>query len=172
MIDEQALLLLFKKKFIRCPEQYFITALMLSAYLMVATCMVLNLLVALFATTYEDVQADSENIWKLNRYDLVLEYWGKTPLSCTPFMLIEHIFLLFKMCCFHRKGTVRQNEIVCWARSPGDHAMHITQFPIKNFNWFGEEVDEQNEDGEKRCFDDTIAELIKFEEDQIKVLQN
>ena len=56
LIDEQALLLLFKKKFIRCPEQYFITALMLSAYLMVATCMVLNLLVALFATTYEDVQ--------------------------------------------------------------------------------------------------------------------
>ena len=100
IIDEPGLLLFFKKKFIRCPENYFVTTLMLSIYLMVATVMVLNLLVALFATTYEDVMVShgcffdiafdfrckkifkekSENIWKLNRYDLVLEYWGKTPL--------------------------------------------------------------------------------------------
>jgi len=55
IIDEPGLLLFFKKKFIRCPENYFVTTLMLSIYLMVATVMVLNLLVALFATTYEDV---------------------------------------------------------------------------------------------------------------------
>ena len=64
-------------------------------------------------------KADSENIWKLSRYDLVLEYWGKTPLSCTPFMMVEHIILLIRMCIFHRKGPERQNTIVCWARSPG-----------------------------------------------------
>ena len=28
----------------------------------------------------------------------------------------------------------KQNEIVCWARSPGDHALNIEQFPILNFN--------------------------------------
>lgn len=122
------------------------------------------------------VQADSENIWKLNRYDLVLEYWGKTPLSCTPFMIVEHVLLLLKMCCFHRKGAMRQNQIVCWARSPGDHAMHITQFPIRNFNWFGEELDpgttkadEDDDDTPKRDFDDVINELIEFEENMIKV---
>ena len=29
---------------------------------------------------------------------------------------------------------LQQNEIVCWARSPGDHALNIEQFPILNFN--------------------------------------
>ena len=87
-------------------------------------------------------------------------------------MLVEHILLLLKMCCFHSKGPERQNQIVCWARSPGDHAMHITQFPIKNFNWFGEEIDPKNpneDDMPKRDFDDVIEELIQFEEDMIKV---
>ena len=87
-------------------------------------------------------------------------------------MLVEHILLLLKMCFFHSKGPERQNQIVCWARSPGDHAMHITQFPIKNFNWFGEEIDPKNpneDDMPKRDFDDVIEELIQFEEDMIKV---
>ena len=56
LINEEAMLQFFKKKFIRCPERYFITTFLLAVYLMVATCMVLNLLVALFATTYETVQ--------------------------------------------------------------------------------------------------------------------
>ena len=87
-------------------------------------------------------------------------------------MLVEHILLLLKMCFFHSKGPERQNQIVCWARSPGDHAMHITQFPIKNFNWFGEEIDPKipnEDDTPKRDFDDVIEELIQFEEDMIKV---
>ena len=48
--------------------------------MMFANVLLINLLVALFATTYERVQEISENIWKLNRYDLILEYWGKSPL--------------------------------------------------------------------------------------------
>ena len=48
--------------------------------MMFANVLLVNLLVALFATTYERVQENSENIWKLNRYDLILEYWGKSPL--------------------------------------------------------------------------------------------
>ena len=69
---------------------------------------------------------------------------------------------------------MRQNQIVCWARSPGDHAMHITQFPIRHFNWFGEELEpgvtkEEDDDSPKRSFDDVINELIEFEENMIKV---
>lgn len=165
IIDEPGLLLFFKKKFIRCPESYFVTTLMLSIYLMVATVMVLNLLVALFATTYEDVMEKSENIWKLNRYDLVLEYWGKTPLSCTPFMILEHILTLFRMCIFHSKGPARQNQIVCWARSPGDHALHVTQFPIIGVNYFPPEEFSNDEDAKN--FNTVIEDLIEWEKERI-----
>ena len=51
-------------------------------------------------------------------------------------MILEHLLTLFRMCIFHSKGPVRQNQIVCWARSPGDHALHVTQFPIIGVNYF------------------------------------
>ncbi len=55
-----------------------ITSFFMGIYMMFANVLLVNLLVALFATTYETVRENSENIWKLNRYDLVIEYWGKT----------------------------------------------------------------------------------------------
>ena len=36
--------------------------------------------------------------------------------------------------------------------------MHITQFPIKNFNWFGEEI----EDGKAREAIDKTAIIVTF----------
>ena len=60
----------------------------------------LTTIVELFNTLFKE---NSENIWKLNRYDLILEYWGKSPLSCTPFLLLEHFILIFKLCIFHGK---------------------------------------------------------------------
>ena len=147
--------------------------------MMFANVLLINLLVALFATTYERVQENSENIWKLNRYDLILEYWGKSPLrnlvahlrtvsnpcrptadrgrkkystilSCTPFVSIEHVLILFKTCIFCRHP--QRNKIVCWPRSPGDHALNLEQFPIEGFNATAED------------FDRTISELIEFEQ--------
>merc|ERR1712048_412104 len=152
IIHELTLSMFYEKKFNRCPERYFMNSFFLGVYMLAANIMLVNLLVALFATTYEKVQENSENIWKLNRYDLVIEYWGKGPLP-TPLVLIEHIFLLFKMLIFCRNP--RQNQIVCWARSPGDHALHIQQFPIKNFN-------------DEGSLDRRIRDLIKFEEESLK----
>lgn len=155
--------------------------------MMFANVLLINLLVALFATTYERVQENSENIWKLNRYDLILEYWGKSPLrnivahlrtvsvpcrptadqgrkkystilSCTPFVSIEHVLILFKTCIFCRHP--QRNKIVCWPRSPGDHALNLEQFPIEGFNATAED------------FDRTISELIDFEQRiQVKKLK-
>ena len=85
----------------------------------------------------------------MNRYDLIIEYWGKGPLPA-PFILLEHFFLLFKMLIFC--GNPKQNQIVCWARSPGDHAMHIEQFPIRDFNTT-----------EENGIDLIIKDLLEFE---------
>ena len=131
LISESALTLLFERNFNRCPEQYPITTILLGLYMLAANVM-LNLLVALFATTYDSVQENSENIWKLNRYDLVLEYWGKTPLSCTPLVMFEHFMLLIKKQFFCGLTSREENKITCWPRSPGDHALSLGNlFEIK-----------------------------------------
>ena len=49
---------------------------------------------------------------------------------------------------------MEQNKIVCWARSPGDHALNLEQFPILNFN------------ETRPNFNKVILELIDFEKKQ------
>ena len=64
--------------------------------------------------------------------------------------------MLFKMCIFCRHP--QRNKIVCWPRSPGDHALNLEQFPIEGFNATAED------------FDKTISELIEFEQSiQVKI---
>ena len=55
LISESALTLLFERNFNRCPEQYPITTILLGLYMLAANVMLVNLLVALFATTYDSV---------------------------------------------------------------------------------------------------------------------
>ena len=81
-------------------------------------------------------------------------------------MILEHIMILFRMCIFHSKGPARQNQIVCWARSPGDHALHVTQFPIEGVNYFPRDP-EFPEDEPEESFDKKIEELIDWEKKRI-----
>merc|ERR1712048_23343 len=156
IIHEPTLHWFFNKKFNRCPERYFMNTAFLGLYLLLATVLLVNLLVALFATTYENVQENSEKIWKLNRYDLIIDYWGKTPWP-PPLVLIEHMFLFFKMILFCGKDD--QVHAVCWPRSPGDHALAIDQFPIVGYN-----IDQDN----KSTVDDLIKEYLLFESKALK----
>ena len=108
----------------------------LGVYMMVANVMLINLLVALFATTYEAVQEDSDKIWKLNRFDLVMDYWGKDPIP-TPLILVYHFMLFMKFLCFScGKNKHRRTTIVCWPRIPGDHAVNLKQFPVSKIKVF------------------------------------
>lgn len=149
-IDDQALQILFLKKFNRCPESYFINSILLIVYFIFANFMMLNLLIALFSSTYESVTEESEKIWKLNRFELVMEYWGKTPIV-PPFVLAYNFFLLIKYFCFCRNPDVL--KIVCWPRSPGDHAVHLRQF--------------KTDDGDYNM-DERIKEMLEFEKEKVQ----
>ena len=52
-------------------------------YVLFAVVMILNLLVAMFATTYSRVRGDSSTIWKKQRYNLVIEYYNN-PAKVNP----------------------------------------------------------------------------------------
>ena len=56
IIHELTLSMFYEKKFNRCPERYFMNSFFLGVYMLAANIMLVNLLVALFATTYEIVQ--------------------------------------------------------------------------------------------------------------------
>lgn len=43
--------------------------------------------------TFESVQTNADAVWKIQRYDLVKEYYERPPFT-PPFILIAHIFLI------------------------------------------------------------------------------
>ena len=66
----------------------------------------MNVLGAMFFKTYEDVQAESYEIWQKLRVELIMEY-EETPPVVPPFVLLWNILLVVRM-CFSRCARVQK----------------------------------------------------------------
>lgn len=62
-----------------------------------------------FSNTYNSVQANANQIWKFQRYYLVMEY-AHRPVLVPPFIILNHVIHLIKgiyrrlrKCCRHKK---------------------------------------------------------------------
>ena len=75
-----------------------------------ANILLINLLIAMFSTTYAKIEIDSEKYWKFGRYFLISEYYYRPPVV-PPFIIIAHIYNLFsyavKICCGVKASIVR-----------------------------------------------------------------
>ena len=50
------------------------------------------------SNTFSNVQANSNQIWKFQRYQLILEY-AHRPVLIPPFIIFNHLHLIYKACC-------------------------------------------------------------------------
>ncbi|XP_065060312.1 transient receptor potential cation channel subfamily M member 6-like isoform X1 [Rhopilema esculentum] len=66
-------------------------SLLMAFYLLIANILLLNLLIAIFNNTFSKVQVNSNQIWKFQRYHLILEYARRPPLV-PPFVFLNHMF--------------------------------------------------------------------------------
>lgn len=57
----------FNPMFARCPERYWFNSIFLIFYMMFVVILLVNLLVAMFATTYSKISESSAKIWKRQR---------------------------------------------------------------------------------------------------------
>ncbi|KAL9987179.1 hypothetical protein ACROYT_G001438 [Oculina patagonica] len=81
----------------------------MALFLLVANILLLNLLIAIFNNTFSNVQANSNQIWKFQRYQLIMEY-AHRPFLVPPFIIINHLYLIYKACCRPRCCT-RKNRL-------------------------------------------------------------
>lgn len=79
----------------------------MALFLLVANILLLNLLIAIFNNTFSDVHANSNQIWKFQRYHLIMEYANR-PVLVPPFIIINHLHILYKACCERRCCTRRK----------------------------------------------------------------
>ena len=83
-----------------CTYNRYLVLVLLGVYMMVAAVMLLNLLVAVFTFTYDQINANSATIWSFQRYQLVDEFRER---SCLPVPFNTIVLLGFFVRWVYRK---------------------------------------------------------------------
>ncbi|NXU91672.1 TRPM5 protein, partial [Xiphorhynchus elegans] len=80
-----------------CPNSYanWLVILLLVIFLLVTNVLLMNLLIAMFSYTFQVVQGNTDIFWKVQRYNLIMEYHGR-PALAPPFIIINHITLVLR----------------------------------------------------------------------------
>ncbi|KAK6315529.1 hypothetical protein J4Q44_G00150580 [Coregonus suidteri] len=104
------------------PE--WLTIILLCVYLLFANILLLNLLIAIFNYTFQEVQDNTDTIWKFQRYELIKEYHSR-PAAPPPLILLSHIFLFIRRIVLKRPPNsyrtfkeelpeVEEEELLSW----------------------------------------------------------
>jgi hypothetical protein len=81
--------------------------------------LLINLLIAVFSSTYQQIQENADQIWKFNRYKLVFEYVN-VPILPPPFSLLSYLafytklifnFLFQFICCVRMEKSFSQIKL-------------------------------------------------------------
>ncbi|XP_073710852.1 transient receptor potential cation channel subfamily M member 2-like [Misgurnus anguillicaudatus] len=73
----------------------WLTVILLCVYLLFTNILMLNLLIAILSYTFQEVQDNTDTIWKFQRYELIKEYHSRPALP-PPFILISHLIIFIK----------------------------------------------------------------------------
>ncbi|CAD5115014.1 DgyrCDS4036 [Dimorphilus gyrociliatus] len=91
-----------------CPKKSVLAVVLFAIYMVITNVLLLNLLIAMFANTFERVQENSEKVWKYYRYNLIQEYFDR-PTLAPPFIILTHIWRLLKNCYLKAKSRQKKN---------------------------------------------------------------
>lgn len=91
----------------------------LALYMIFIAVLMMNLLIAVFSYTYEQINANSDILWKWQRYDLITEFSRRSGLPVplnTFYMLIMFLRFVFRKHCgkawykIHRESQKKRDE--------------------------------------------------------------
>ncbi|KAG7473400.1 hypothetical protein MATL_G00095360 [Megalops atlanticus] len=83
------------KKLPPCIPGAWLTPAIMACYLLVANILLVNLLIAVFNNTFFEVKSISNQVWKFQRYQLIMTFHDR-PVLPPPFIIFSHMFILFK----------------------------------------------------------------------------
>ncbi|XP_061579658.1 transient receptor potential cation channel subfamily M member 2 isoform X2 [Cololabis saira] len=87
----------------------WITIIMLCIYLLFANILLLNLLIAIFNFTFQEVQDNTDRIWKFQRYQLIKEYHSR-PVFPPPLIIFSHLYLFIRRIVLRRPPIKHKEE--------------------------------------------------------------
>ncbi|KAL0968918.1 hypothetical protein UPYG_G00273680 [Umbra pygmaea] len=87
------------KKLPPCIPGAWLTPAIMACYLLVANILLVNLLIAVFNNTFLEVKSISNQVWKFQRYQLIMIFHDR-PLLPPPLIIFSHLYLLInRVCC-------------------------------------------------------------------------
>ncbi|XP_072321342.1 transient receptor potential cation channel subfamily M member 1-like isoform X2 [Eucyclogobius newberryi] len=87
------------KKLPPCIPGAWLTPAIMACYLLVANILLVNLLIAVFNNTFFEVKSISNQVWKFQRYQLIMTFHDR-PILPPPLIVFPHIYLaLRRICC-------------------------------------------------------------------------
>ncbi|KAJ8036464.1 Transient receptor potential cation channel subfamily M member 3 [Holothuria leucospilota] len=135
-----------------CPEYSWMGTLLLCGYLMLSNVLLLNLLIAMFSYTFSNVQENTDEVWKFQRYEVINEFFGRPPVP-PPFIIISHCFLLFRFvlkkccrCCSIRSSSGKLKQHL----SPGEVKQFVFWEAINANNFITKQTQRSEENFEER----------------------
>ncbi|TWW67542.1 Transient receptor potential cation channel subfamily M member 1 [Takifugu flavidus] len=83
------------KKLPPCIPGAWLTPAIMACYLLVANILLVNLLIAVFNNTFFEVKSISNQVWKFQRYQLIMTFHDR-PILPPPLIIISHIYILLR----------------------------------------------------------------------------
>ncbi|XP_062390194.1 transient receptor potential cation channel subfamily M member 2-like [Sardina pilchardus] len=148
------------------PE--WLTIIMLCVYLLFANILLLNLLIAIFNYTFQEVQDNTDTIWKFQRYELIKEYHSR-PAAPPPFILLSHFFLLLRRFVLRLRPQKHKQFRQRLSKTEEEELMSWEAF-MKD-NYVATQRQERSETTERRIQDTAdrvgfMSELLEREHDR------
>ncbi|KAK1874832.1 Transient receptor potential cation channel subfamily M member 1 [Dissostichus eleginoides] len=82
-----------------------LTPALMACYLLVANILLVNLLIAVFNNTFFEVKSISNQVWKFQRYQLIMTFHDR-PILPPPLIVFPHIYIMLRrLCCRCRRRT-------------------------------------------------------------------
>ncbi|XP_059190828.1 transient receptor potential cation channel subfamily M member 1-like [Centropristis striata] len=94
------------KKLPPCIPGAWLTPAIMACYLLVANILLVNLLIAVFNNTFFEVKSISNQVWKFQRYQLIMTFHDR-PILPPPLIIFSHLYILFSR-MFRRCARKRQ----------------------------------------------------------------
>ncbi|XP_073442999.1 transient receptor potential cation channel subfamily M member 1 isoform X2 [Dendrobates tinctorius] len=86
-----------------CIPGAWLTPAIMACYLLVANILLVNLLIAVFNNTFFEVKSISNQVWKFQRYQLIMTFHDR-PVLPPPMIIFSHMYIILKrLCCRCRK---------------------------------------------------------------------
>ncbi|XP_048112633.1 transient receptor potential cation channel subfamily M member 1-like isoform X1 [Alosa alosa] len=98
------------KKLPPCIPGAWLTPAIMACYLLVANILLVNLLIAVFNNTFFEVKSISNQVWKFQRYQLIMTFHDR-PIMPPPLIFLSHLYIFFKRVCCRRCNKKQEGEL-------------------------------------------------------------